>query len=71
MFTIKYTDRDGLERLTTGSDIRVKRDGRQARSVGWTEGYGGGLTVSFPTTVYVMNEAGATVGKYVGLGDQA
>lgn len=66
MFTIKYTDRDGLERLAQGTDIRVRMDGKQAKLFGWAcPGGDCGCTIDYPTTVYVMNESGATVGKYV------
>lgn len=66
MFTIKYTDRDGFERLTQGADIRVIRDGKQARGVSWLDCRAGEVCqINFPTTAYVMNEAGATVAKYV------
>jgi len=66
MFTIKYTDQDGFERLSAGYDIRVVRDGKQAKSLAWIDCVDGdGCKISFPTTAYVMNESGATVGKYV------
>lgn len=66
MFTIKYTDQDGVERLAQGRDIRVVKDGRQAKSIGWLDCVAGeGCKISFPTTAYVMNESGATVAKYV------
>ena len=69
MFTIKYTDQDGFERLTTGQDIRVVRDGRQAKAISWIDAVAGeGCQITFPTTAYVMNDAGATVGKYVVMG---
>jgi hypothetical protein len=68
MFTIKYTDQDGYERLTQGEDIRVTRDGRHAKTVSWL-GCGTGHQINFATTAYVMNESGATVAKYVVLSD--
>ncbi len=68
MFTIKYTDQDGFERLTRGQDVRAKMDGRHAQSVGWRDESGAGCSISHGTTVYVMNDSGATVGKYVVLG---
>lgn len=71
MFTIKYSDQDGLERLTTGYDITAKMDGRHARCIGWISERGDGCGLSHPTTAYVMNESGATVAKYVVIGDQA
>lgn|GEM_PF-3774511 len=67
MFTIKYTDQDGLERITQGKDIRAAISGKQALAVGWVGECPG--EISFPTTVYVMNEAGATVAKYVVVAD--
>lgn len=69
MFTIKYTDQDRRERLTTGYDIAAKMDGRQARAIGWLSEAGDGCGIAYPTTAYVMNERGATVAKYVVLGD--
>lgn len=70
MLTIKYTDRDSLERITEGYDIRTHLDGRHAVSVGWFDIHAGkGAIVDYPTTVYVMNEAGATVAKYVVIGE--
>ena len=71
MFTIKYTDQDGVERLTGGRDIRAVMDGKQARHVGWLSESGFGCGIAYPTTAYVMNESGATVAKYVVIGDQA
>lgn len=66
MFTIKYTDQDGYERLAEGTDIRVVMDGRHARAVGWLDCRAGEVCqINFPTTAYVMNESGATVAKYV------
>lgn len=70
MFTIKYTDQDGLERLAQGRDIRVVKDSKQAKSIGWLDCVAGeGCQINFPTTAYVMNESGATVAKYVLIGD--
>jgi hypothetical protein len=68
MFTIKYTDQDGVERLTAGYDIAAKMDGKQARALGWLSDTGEGCCISYPTTAYVMNESGATVAKYVVIG---
>lgn len=66
MFTIKYTDQDKFERLSAAADIRAEMDGRWAKAVSWLDCVSGyGCQVNFPTTVYVMNETGATVGKYV------
>lgn len=72
MFTIKYTDKDGFERLAQGRDIRVVKDGKQAMSVSWLDCVASeGCSINFPTTAYVMNETGATVGKYVVIGGDA
>lgn len=66
MFTIKYTDADGFERLTEGYDLRSRASGKQHEWVSWLDAVAGqGCRVAFPTTVYVMNDAGSTVGKYV------
>jgi hypothetical protein len=70
MFTIKYIDEDGLERLAMGTDVRADRDGKQVKSIGWLDHDSGSAgLIQFPTTVYVMNESGATVGKYVVIGN--
>ena len=37
MFTIKYTDQDGFERLSAGYDIRVVRNGKQVKSLAWID----------------------------------
>lgn len=81
MFTLKFTDQDGYERLSSGYDIRHHRaehgqpktcldlDGRERPCVDtltWIDADTGRACCLFwPTTVYVMNESGATVGKYV------
>lgn len=70
MFTIKYTDQDGVERLTAGYDISAEMDGKQARALGWLSGNGDGCSIAHPTTAYVMNESGATVAKYVVIGPE-
>lgn len=68
MFTIRFTDQDGFDRLTQGEDVRAEMDGKQARAVGWYDPERGmGALVDWPTTLYVM-DAGATVAKYVVLG---
>lgn len=70
MFTIKYTDQDGMERLAQGRDVRAVKDGRHVKSLGWLDCVAGeGCQINFPTTAYVMNESGATVAKYVVTGD--
>lgn len=72
MFTIKYTDQDGMERLASGTDFRANMSGRQAETVSWLDSVSGqGCAINFPTTVYVMSESGATVGKYVTIGNMA
>lgn len=71
MFTIKYTDQDGMERLAQGRDVRAVKDGRHVKSLGWLDCVAGeGCQINFPTTAYVMNESGATVAKYVVVGEQ-
>ena len=71
MFTIKYTDQDGMERLAQGRDVRAVKDGRHVKSLGWLDCVAGeGCQINFPTTAYVMNESGATVAKYVVIGDK-
>lgn len=70
MLTIKYTDADGYERISEAYDIRTKMDGRQAASLSWRDGRDVAHTLMHPTTAYVMNDAGATIGKYVVVGKQ-
>lgn len=65
MLTIKYTDADGYERISEAYDIRSKHDGRQVTHLGWRDGRDAAHTLKHPTTAYVMNDAGATIGKYV------
>ena len=65
MLTIKYTDVDGYERISEAYDIRAKHDGRQAIHLGWRDGRDVAHVLKHPTTAYVMNDAGATIGKYV------
>lgn len=69
MFTFKFKDQDGIEHLQSGEDVRVVMDGKFARLVGWHGGDGKSRKVDFPTTVYVMNDGGATVAKYVVIGN--
>lgn len=65
MLTIKWTDRDGYERIVEGEDVSAKMDGKQATMVCFRGAKGYPHLIDFPTTVYVMSAAGATVGKYV------
>lgn len=65
MLTIKWTDRDGYDRIVEGEDVRAKMDGKQATMVCFRGAKGSPHLIEFPTTVYVMSAAGATVGKYV------
>lgn len=68
MLTIKYRDADGYERVSEAYDLRANMDGRHAKSVGWIDERDVAHTLMHPTTAYVMNDAGATIGKYVVVG---
>lgn len=65
MFTIKFKDQDGFDCLSNGYDIRYKPD-PAGDVIGWIDvDMDRGCSITWPTTVYVMNNSGATVGKYV------
>lgn len=69
MFTIKYIDRDGVGRFSMGRDIRIVGSGNRVQTFGWVDcDSGEPNAIDFASTAYVMNDAGATVGKYVVLG---
>ena len=64
MFTIKFRDMGGLERLKLVENVYVRGLGGDYEGFGWDIGDFEGGYIDWPCTVYVMNEKGATVGKY-------
>jgi hypothetical protein len=68
MLTIKWTDTDGIQHISEACDVQASMDGKWAKAVSWIDGWGHACTLDQETTIYVMNDGGSTVAKYVILG---
>lgn len=67
MFTLKYTDQDGNQRLTSGYDIVASKEVTSGIFTGlsWLGPNHDSCSIAYATTVYVLNDAGNVVAKYV------